>query len=83
MKTIIVQVPLGVHFPNSCKILNDLNGRVFGDKNELVSFMKTKMKIDAVADNLLWENLEDFCNAINFDELNTEDYYYFVCKIEN
>ncbi len=82
MKTIIVQVPLDVHFPNSCKILNDLNGRVFESKNELVSFMKTKMKIDAVADNLLWENLENFCDAINFDELNTEDYYYAVCKIE-
>lgn len=82
MKTIIVQVPLDAHFPNSCKILNILNGKVFESKNELVSFLKTKIKIDAVADNLLWESFEDFCNAINFYELNTEDYYYVACKIE-
>lgn len=82
MKTIIVQVPLNVHFPNSCKILNVLNGRFFEDKKELVSFLEKELKIDAVSENLLWESFEDFCNAINFDELNTEDYYYAACKIE-
>lgn len=82
MKTIIVQVPLNIHFPNSCKILNDLNGRVFESKNELISFLKPKLKIDAGSHILYWENVEDFCNVINFNDLNTEDYYYAACKIK-
>lgn len=85
MKTIIVQVPLDWQdqYRTALPLIDDLQNKTFSDKAELVSFLNETLERDAAAENLLWESFEDFCNAINFDELNTEDYYYAAVKLEN